>query len=39
VETADGEAFPCNRLDARSSRSDALQQNIGFSIVRPDAPE
>jgi len=36
VKIVDGEAFPCNRLDARSSCSDALQQNIWFAITRPD---
>jgi hypothetical protein len=36
VKTTDGEAFACNHSDARSSRPDALQQNIGFAVARPD---
>jgi hypothetical protein len=39
VKTADREDFPYNRSDIRSSRPDALQQNIGFVVARPDAVE
>jgi len=37
VKTTDEEDFPCDRPEARSSRPDALQQNIGFVVARPDA--
>jgi hypothetical protein len=37
VKTADGEAFSCNRPNARSSRLDSLQQNIGFVDACSDA--
>ncbi len=36
VKTANGEAFPCNCPDVKSSRLDAFQQNIGFNVTRPD---
>jgi hypothetical protein len=36
VETMDIETFPCNRLEARLSCPDALGQNIGFVVARPD---
>jgi hypothetical protein len=36
VKIVDGEAFLCNRPDARSSCPDTLQQNIGFVVARSD---
>jgi limonene-1,2-epoxide hydrolase len=38
VKTADGEAFLCNRLDAKVSRPDALQQimKLLFPVQTPN---
>jgi len=37
VKTADGEAFPCDNPNTRSSRPDALQQNIKIADTCRDA--
>jgi hypothetical protein len=37
VKTVDGEAFPCNRQDAKSILSDAFQQNMKIVVIRLEA--